>query len=99
MELFKFGMYVFFPIVVMVHYGDPEWYRKYVLPDRPEFLRLDKAAPSPPRNPSELQQELDHFKQLREERRMKKKNQSTSFTGQGENTAQRAPAPAESRLV
>ncbi|CAH7683817.1 expressed protein [Phakopsora pachyrhizi] len=42
MELFKFGMYVFFPIAIMIHYGDPEWYQKYVLPDKSDFLRLEK---------------------------------------------------------
>ncbi|EHS64323.1 uncharacterized protein PGTG_20934 [Puccinia graminis f. sp. tritici CRL 75-36-700-3] len=45
LELAKFGMYVFFPILVMVHYGDPDWYHKYVLPDRSQFLKLDKMAP------------------------------------------------------
>ncbi|KNZ62091.1 uncharacterized protein VP01_1314g4 [Puccinia sorghi] len=72
-------MYVFFPILVMVHYGDPDWYHKYVLPDRSHFLKLDKMAPSPPRNRSELQQELEHFKNLREERKSRRINtQSTS---------------------
>ncbi|KAI9601676.1 hypothetical protein H4Q26_001509 [Puccinia striiformis f. sp. tritici PST-130] len=71
LELAKFGMYVFFPILVMVHYGDPDWYHRYVVPDRDQFLKTDKMAPSPPRNRSELQQELDHFKQLREERKLK----------------------------
>ena len=32
LELFKFGMYLFFPLAVMVHYGDPEWYQRNVLP-------------------------------------------------------------------
>lgn len=32
LELFKFGMYLFFPLAVMVHYGDPEWYHRNVLP-------------------------------------------------------------------
>ena len=28
LELFRFGMYVFFPILIMAHYGDPDWYNK-----------------------------------------------------------------------
>ncbi|KAA1114290.1 hypothetical protein PGT21_003097 [Puccinia graminis f. sp. tritici] len=75
-------MYVFFPILVMVHYGDPDWYHKYVLPDRSQFLKLDKMAPSPPRNRSELQQELEHFKQLREERKQKQNHSSSSSSNQ-----------------
>ncbi|MBW0491894.1 hypothetical protein O181_031609 [Austropuccinia psidii MF-1] len=42
LELFKFGVYVFFPILVMVHYGDLDWYEKYVLPEKSKFLRLNK---------------------------------------------------------
>lgn len=36
-EIFKFGLYVFFPIAIMFHYGNPEWYEKHVLPVR--YLR------------------------------------------------------------
>ncbi|CEH11941.1 hypothetical protein CBOM_07332 [Ceraceosorus bombacis] len=27
LELFKFGLYLFFPLAVMVHYGDPQCIR------------------------------------------------------------------------
>ena len=32
LEIFRFGLYVFFPIAIMFHYGKPEWYDKHVLP-------------------------------------------------------------------
>lgn len=32
LEVFKFSTYVFLPILVMAHYGNPEWYAKNVLP-------------------------------------------------------------------
>lgn len=31
LEVFKFAVYVFFPVAMMLHYGDPEWYRRNVL--------------------------------------------------------------------
>ena len=45
LELFKFGMYLFFPLAVMVHYGDPEWYHRNVLPVscRPRLLSAIRA--------------------------------------------------------
>ncbi|KAI5481832.1 hypothetical protein MNV49_000109 [Pseudohyphozyma bogoriensis] len=52
LELFKFSLYVFFPIAIMLHYGDPDWYDRHVGPirdhfikaDKPQFLRCDKAG-------------------------------------------------------
>ena len=32
LEVFKFATYVFLPILVMAHYGNPDWYAKNVLP-------------------------------------------------------------------
>lgn len=32
LEVFKFGVYLFVPFIVMVAYGSPEWYKKNVLP-------------------------------------------------------------------
>lgn len=32
LELFRFAFYVFFPVAMLVHYGDPTWYSKNVLP-------------------------------------------------------------------
>lgn len=32
LEVFKFAVYVFFPVVMLVHFGNPEWYANNVLP-------------------------------------------------------------------
>lgn len=32
LEVFKFSVYVFFPVVMLLHYGNPDWYAKNVLP-------------------------------------------------------------------
>ncbi|KAH9946306.1 uncharacterized protein BXZ73DRAFT_37439 [Epithele typhae] len=34
LEVFKFSVYVFFPVVMLLHYGNPDWYAKNVLPVR-----------------------------------------------------------------
>lgn len=34
-------LYVFFPIAIMIHYGDPDWYAKHVLPYKDAFVRAD----------------------------------------------------------
>ena len=38
LEVFKFAVYVFFPVLVFLHYGDPEWYRTNVIPVRTLLL-------------------------------------------------------------
>ena len=34
LEAFKFGLYLTIPIFALLHFGDPEWYRKNVVPVR-----------------------------------------------------------------
>lgn len=42
LEVFKFGLYVFFPVLMLLRYGDSEWYQNNVIPVR--------APTFPPRN-------------------------------------------------
>ena len=32
LEVFKFGVYVFFPVLMLLRYGDSEWYQNHVIP-------------------------------------------------------------------
>lgn len=32
LEIFKFSLYLFVPIVALIHFGNPEWYREKVVP-------------------------------------------------------------------
>ena len=34
LEVFKFSVYVFFPVALMIHFGDPDWYNRHVTPVR-----------------------------------------------------------------
>ncbi|KDN47535.1 hypothetical protein K437DRAFT_206503, partial [Tilletiaria anomala UBC 951] len=65
LELFKFGLYLFFPLAVMVHYGDPEWYHKNVLPIRDTFWPKEKNLYKPPRNEKDLKSELAELRRQR----------------------------------
>ncbi|KAH9822555.1 hypothetical protein DFH28DRAFT_1092460 [Melampsora americana] len=75
LELIKFGMYVFFPIGIMIHYGDPDWYRKYVLPEKNQFLKIKENEPIPPRNKFELERDLKELKELKNKKLEKKMNE------------------------
>ncbi|KAG8935945.1 hypothetical protein FRC03_003766 [Tulasnella sp. 419] len=63
LELFKFGVYVFIPIAMMVHYGNPQWYNDHVLPYRERFWpKPDHLNRNLPQTSSELKQELERIK-------------------------------------
>ena len=32
LEIFKFSLYLFVPVAALIHFGDPDWYRRNVLP-------------------------------------------------------------------
>ncbi|GAC72198.1 glyoxylate/hydroxypyruvate reductase [Moesziomyces antarcticus T-34] len=72
LELFKFGMYLFFPLAVMVHYGDPEWYHRNVLPIRDQFWPKEESLYRPPRTSDDVRTALDEMKQKRLVRRQER---------------------------
>ena len=39
LEIFKFSIYLFVPLVALIHFGNPEWYREKVVPVR-DRLRI-----------------------------------------------------------
>jgi len=44
LEVFKFGIYVFFPVLVFWHYGDPDWYARNVGPYKDKLFPPDKQT-------------------------------------------------------
>ncbi|ORX41116.1 hypothetical protein BD324DRAFT_613276 [Kockovaella imperatae] len=58
LEVFKFGLYMFFPIVIMFKFGDPDWYKLNVEPLRDIFYPPVTDAKKPPRTHEELQEEM-----------------------------------------
>ncbi|KAL4401161.1 mitochondrial cytochrome c oxidase assembly protein [Malassezia pachydermatis] len=61
MELFRFGLYLLFPLGFMVYFGDPAWYDKYVLPHRHRFEPPANEF-HPPKTASDLKKTLDHVR-------------------------------------
>ncbi|PWN52758.1 hypothetical protein IE53DRAFT_292851, partial [Violaceomyces palustris] len=65
LELFKFGLYLFFPLAVMVHYGDPEWYHRHVLPIRDQFWPKSETLYKPPKTSEDLKASLEEMRRNR----------------------------------
>ncbi|CAO1631844.1 unnamed protein product [Sympodiomycopsis kandeliae] len=78
LEVFKFGLYLFFPLAVMIHYGDPEWYQRHVLPFRDEFWPKESTLFKPPRTSEGVKSTIE---ELRNER-LAKRNARSSENGQ-----------------
>jgi len=65
LEVFKFAVYVFFPVLVFFHYGDPEWYRTNVIPYKERLFPSDDRTASSSRMPinhAAVRQELERIK-------------------------------------
>ncbi|KAI8373032.1 uncharacterized protein BYT42DRAFT_56110 [Radiomyces spectabilis] len=66
LEVVKFGFYVFFPVGVMLYFGGPDFYDKYVkgLKFWPDY----DTTYQPPKTSEEVRGALDRMKAEREER-------------------------------
>ncbi|SJX62443.1 related to PET100-chaperone that specifically facilitates the assembly of cytochrome c oxidase [Sporisorium reilianum f. sp. reilianum] len=65
LELFKFGVYLFFPLAVMLHFGEPAWYAEHVLPIRDQFWPKEESLYRPPRNAEDLKTAMEEMKAKR----------------------------------
>merc|ERR1712093_449965 len=65
LEFFRFATYVFFPILVMAHYGDPDWYHRYIYPLRDAYLQPEKADVKLSETQDELKRQLAELKEAR----------------------------------
>ncbi|GJE86836.1 hypothetical protein PsYK624_029190 [Phanerochaete sordida] len=63
LEVFKFATYVFLPILVMAHFGNPEWYQKNVLPYKDKiFPPEENLVRNLPNDQVTLREELARIK-------------------------------------
>ncbi|KAF8627891.1 hypothetical protein AX15_004188 [Amanita polypyramis BW_CC] len=63
LEIFKFSLYLFVPIAALVHFGDPEWYRRHVLPYRDRlFPPAERTIQSLPTDSHGVRAELERIK-------------------------------------
>ncbi|KAH8108114.1 hypothetical protein BXZ70DRAFT_38047 [Cristinia sonorae] len=69
LEVFKFTFYLFFPLTLMLHFGDPEWYQKHVTPYKDHiFPAEEKTVRSLPTNQTALREELAKIRERKLQR-------------------------------
>ncbi|RKP15339.1 hypothetical protein BJ684DRAFT_18330 [Piptocephalis cylindrospora] len=78
LEIFRFGMYVLFPIGYMAWIGDHHWYERYVSDARRTFYG-PKAEESQilPHSTEGIQAEMERMKRERLERRRERMEKET----------------------
>ncbi|KAI0928306.1 hypothetical protein AcV7_009100 [Taiwanofungus camphoratus] len=79
LEVLKFAMYVFFPVVMMLHYGDPDWYHKHVLSYKDRiFPQEERLVTKLPTDQSALREELAKIKARKLERRVEREREGAA---------------------
>ncbi|KAH7930876.1 hypothetical protein BV22DRAFT_999712 [Leucogyrophana mollusca] len=87
LEVFKFGLYLFVPVVALLHFGDPQWYRDHVLPYKDRLFPPDERTYSRiPTDQSAIRDELARIKAEKLARRMEREKEHLQATTQSENT-------------
>jgi len=84
LEVFKFAVYVFFPVLVFLHYGDPEWYQTNVIPYKERiFPSEERTARSNniPANHVAVRQELERIKSEKAARRAQREREEVVAAG------------------
>jgi len=84
LEVFKFAVYVFFPVLVFLHYGDPEWYQTNVIPYKerifPSEERTERSS-NIPANHAAVRQELERIKAEKAARRTQRECDEAAAAG------------------
>ncbi|KZT11493.1 uncharacterized protein LAESUDRAFT_720738 [Laetiporus sulphureus 93-53] len=79
LEVFKFAIYVFLPVAVMMHYGDPDWYNRHVLTYRDKiFPPEERLVTNLPTNHDALKEELARYKARRAERQAERRREASA---------------------
>ncbi|KAI9228157.1 MAG: hypothetical protein DHS80DRAFT_31045 [Piptocephalis tieghemiana] len=78
LEIFRFGMYVLFPIGYMAWIGDHQWYDRYVSDARKTFYGVnEEKSYAPPHSSEGIQEEMERLKKERMERRKERLEKQT----------------------
>ncbi|KAK1923029.1 hypothetical protein DB88DRAFT_493514 [Papiliotrema laurentii] len=90
-EVFKFGLYMFFPVWIMFKFGDPAWYTEYVQPYKDVLFPQYETTNKPPKTQPELKAELARLKEARALKRAKAETETTASTANGWGSSSPAP--------
>ncbi|KAI0262896.1 hypothetical protein BC834DRAFT_889549 [Gloeopeniophorella convolvens] len=78
LEVFKFAVYVFLPVAVFLHYGDPDWYTRNVLPYKERIFPSEERtlrSSNMPTNHVAVRQELERIKMEKAARRAQREQE------------------------
>jgi len=82
LEVFKFATYVFIPIIVMAHFGNPEWYQKNVLPYKEKiFPPEENLVRNLPNDQVTLKEELARIKAKRLAAKAQREREAAAAAG------------------
>jgi len=77
LEVFKFGLYLFVPVVALLHFGDPQWYHDNVLPYKERlFPRVDESNRRLLTDQEAIRNELARIKAEKLARRVEREKES-----------------------
>ncbi|EGO03867.1 hypothetical protein SERLA73DRAFT_175553 [Serpula lacrymans var. lacrymans S7.3] len=93
LEVFKFGLYLFVPIVALLHFGDPKWYHNHVLPYKDHlFPPMERTNARIPTDQIAVREELARIKAEKLARRVERErlqsiqDQDAAPQAQGQST-------------
>ncbi|OCH95646.1 hypothetical protein OBBRIDRAFT_788196 [Obba rivulosa] len=82
LEVFKFGLYVFFPTALMLYYGDPDWYNHHVLSYKDKIFPPDERLHTRvPTDQTALREELAKIRARKLERKAEREREEASGRG------------------
>ncbi|KAI9566516.1 hypothetical protein HD554DRAFT_2174435 [Boletus coccyginus] len=77
LEVFKFGLYLFVPVLALLHFGDPQWYHDNVLPYKEHlFPRVDETNRRLLTDQEAIRSELARIKAEKLARRMQREKET-----------------------
>ncbi|KAI9595761.1 hypothetical protein BDF19DRAFT_439991 [Syncephalis fuscata] len=75
LEVFKFGIYVFFPIMFMTWIGSPEWYEQHVDRLRTAFNPPRELCNDPPTSREGVREQVERMRAERQARRQQRQQE------------------------
>ncbi|KAH7915996.1 hypothetical protein BJ138DRAFT_996597 [Hygrophoropsis aurantiaca] len=87
LEVFKFGLYLFVPVLALLHFGDPSWYRNHVLPYKDHlFPADDRTYKHIPVDQAAIRDELARIKTDKLARRLEREQGTVTGSDRAESS-------------
>ncbi|KAH9951360.1 hypothetical protein B0H21DRAFT_818407 [Amylocystis lapponica] len=84
LEVFKFSIYVFFPVAMMLYYGDPDWYNRHVVSYKDRiFPPNERLVTKLPTDQGALREELAKIRARKLEQRAERERMEAAQREKG----------------